>query len=305
MSTDAAPVANVSRSVMEGKNASYHGSSSDFFPTQCSPMPLPALGFQRIIHGNGTNVGTVIALHCPDKHKLIGDSVKCVMDTNSTYWVGETYCKPLSYNEVYGFQLAVILSTVSLAIIFLMSVAFLVCCLLNCIDKSKRKEMDRESETLPQREEHQNFQQEGNRVNRAQYNNKSRNNNNNNIMENELTQWNQRDPGQSNNYHTCRCQHSYDLMDPPSYYVAAPRLPVLPGYEYSQPLNAQNPTSLYSYSQPLLVGSSRQTQNSDLVQVARRSDSVWEYAAKQSSLSSNQSRNKKSAKESSIRVISV
>lgn len=60
---------------------------------QCTPMPLPALGTQKIIQGNGTNVGTVIALQCPDKHKVVGRELKCVMDTNSTHWVGEIYCK--------------------------------------------------------------------------------------------------------------------------------------------------------------------------------------------------------------------
>lgn len=61
--------------------------------TQCTPVPLPALGTQRIIQGNGTNVGTVISLQCPAKHKLVGSELMCVMDTNSTHWVGETYCK--------------------------------------------------------------------------------------------------------------------------------------------------------------------------------------------------------------------
>lgn len=303
MSTETAPVVSVSRSVMEGKNASYHGSSSGFFPTQCSPMPQPALGFQRIIHGNGTDVGTVIALHCPDKYKLIGDSVKCVMDANSTYWVGKTYCKPLSYNEVSGFQLAVLVSIVSSAIIFFMSVAFLTCCLVNCIEKSRRKEMGRDSAVPPQREERQVHQQE---MNRARYSNNSRNNNNNNFMEKEMTQWNQRDPGQCDSYFTCRCQQAYyDPVGPSCSSVAAARLPLLPGYEYKHPLQPQNQTPLYSYSQPLHAGSSRQTSNRD--QVARSWDAVWECGAKQSSVSGapNQSRNKKSAKEFSIRVISV
>lgn len=60
---------------------------------QCSPVPLPALGTQRIIQGNGTTVGTVISLQCPAKHSLVGSEMMCVMDNNSTYWTGETYCK--------------------------------------------------------------------------------------------------------------------------------------------------------------------------------------------------------------------
>lgn len=70
-----------------------------FFPppgvsqAQCSPVPLPALGTQRIIQGNGTTVGTIISLQCPAKHRLVGSEMMCVMDNNSTYWTGETYCK--------------------------------------------------------------------------------------------------------------------------------------------------------------------------------------------------------------------
>ncbi|KAK7884861.1 hypothetical protein WMY93_027984 [Mugilogobius chulae] len=223
---------NVSRSEMEAKNASYHGTNSGYIQTQCIPQPQPALGFQRIIYGNGTSVGTVIALRCPDKHKLIGDSVKCVLGDNGTHWEGMTYCKPLSYNEVYGFQLALLLSIVSSAIIFFMSMAFLTCCLVDCIEKNKRKEMERHSERPPQWEE------QNQAMNRPRYSNKSRNNNNNNLVEKELTQWSHRDPEQCVNYYTCRCQeqYSYDPTGLPHSFDAASRYPALPGYEYNQPL---------------------------------------------------------------------
>ena len=59
---------------------------------QCRPMPLPALGTQKIIQGNGTNVGTVISLQCPAQHKLVGRELTCVMDVNSTHWDGVNYC---------------------------------------------------------------------------------------------------------------------------------------------------------------------------------------------------------------------
>lgn len=61
--------------------------------TQCTPMPLPTLGTQKIIQGNGTSVGTVISLQCPAKHTLVGSDLTCVMGGNSSYWVGKTYCK--------------------------------------------------------------------------------------------------------------------------------------------------------------------------------------------------------------------
>ncbi|KAM9351000.1 sushi domain-containing protein 3 [Symphorus nematophorus] len=113
------------------------------FQAQCTPMPLPALGTQKIIQGNGTTVGTVISLQCPDKHKLVGKELMCVMGNNSTHWVGETYCKPLSPYEDYGFRVAVLASIVSSAIIFLMSVAFITCCLLDCIKEDKRKQEEK------------------------------------------------------------------------------------------------------------------------------------------------------------------
>lgn len=60
---------------------------------QCTPMPQPTLGNHQIIQGNGTNVGTVISLQCPGKHKLVGSDMMCVMGPNSTYWTGDSYCQ--------------------------------------------------------------------------------------------------------------------------------------------------------------------------------------------------------------------
>uniref|UniRef100_A0A3Q0QZZ5 Sushi domain containing 3 n=1 Tax=Amphilophus citrinellus TaxID=61819 RepID=A0A3Q0QZZ5_AMPCI len=110
---------------------------------QCTPVPLPALGTQKIIQGNGTNVGTVISLQCPAKHRLVGSEMKCVMGANSTYWAGETYCKPLSSFEDFGFRVAVLASIVSSGIIIFMSVAFITCCLLDCIKEEERKKEEK------------------------------------------------------------------------------------------------------------------------------------------------------------------
>ncbi|KAM6924379.1 sushi domain-containing protein 3 [Xenentodon cancila] len=118
-------------------------SALGYLQAQCKPIPLPALGTQRIVQGNGTNVGTVISLQCPAKHKLVGKELTCVMDINSTHWVGETYCIPLTPHEDYGFRVAVLASVVSSVIILLMSMAFLTCCLVDCIKKDKKKRQER------------------------------------------------------------------------------------------------------------------------------------------------------------------
>lgn len=49
----------------------------------------------------------------------------------------------LSPYEDHGFRVAVLASIVSSAIIFLMSVAFITCCLLDCIKEDKEKKEER------------------------------------------------------------------------------------------------------------------------------------------------------------------
>uniref|UniRef100_A0A674NW61 Sushi domain-containing protein n=1 Tax=Takifugu rubripes TaxID=31033 RepID=A0A674NW61_TAKRU len=104
---------------------------------QCSPVPLPALGTQRIIQGNGTTVGTIISLQCPAKHRLVGSEMMC-----STAF---SRSPALSRYEDFGFRVAVLASIVSSAIILLMSMAFVTCCLLDCIreDEKKKEESTR------------------------------------------------------------------------------------------------------------------------------------------------------------------
>lgn len=210
---------------------------------QCTPMPLPALGTQRIIQGNGTSVGTVISLHCPARHRLVG-GVVCIWESNSTQWSGDTpWCEPLPQTENFGFHLAVVASIVSSAIILLMSMAFITCCLHDCIKKEERKKEERNK---GERETGLWHQQEGNRS--SYYSHKGRNNNNN-TQEKALPLLNNQD---LDNRRPCSCH--YAMTGPASTFgppLASAPLPcrgynqtVLPQYSalYQNPASSQNPT---------------------------------------------------------------
>uniref|UniRef100_UPI0037E7D744 uncharacterized protein n=1 Tax=Semicossyphus pulcher TaxID=241346 RepID=UPI0037E7D744 len=307
MSAATASIADVSRTNFINKDDRRNRSSSG--QAQCTPMPLPAVGTRRIIKGNGTNVGTVISLLCPAKHKLVGE-LTCVPGPNSTQWVGETYCKPLARFEDYGFRVAVVASIVSSAIILLMSMAFLTCCLLDCIKDDKKKKQESDPDMWQWDEQAQQQEEHGSRNSH-----KGRNNNNNNTQEKLLSLWDSGNPARCDDMRACRYQQQY-TYGPACTCGPTPLLSALPGCDYDQPLLPRNQESTQNSAAPLHYFRSPHSsfhsasQGLDLIP-AVGPGFAWQYGGQQASLSGgnppstdvSNSRNIK--KESSIRIISV
>ncbi|XP_053325864.1 sushi domain-containing protein 3 [Spea bombifrons] len=115
-------------------------------PGQCRQVVPPESGSFHVLHGNGTSVGSVVGFQCSPMHQLVGEgTTTCVWRGNGAAWTtGTPTCKTLLKSDALGFKVAVIASIVSCAVILLMSMAFLICCLVKCMKRNERKRSQRE-----------------------------------------------------------------------------------------------------------------------------------------------------------------
>uniref|UniRef100_A0A8C3X5Y1 Sushi domain containing 3 n=1 Tax=Catagonus wagneri TaxID=51154 RepID=A0A8C3X5Y1_9CETA len=112
----------------------------------CVQVQSPSQGTFQVLRGDGTSVGTVIMFHCPSGHQMVGSGLlTCAWKGSVAEWSSRTpTCKTVPPYETFGFRVAVISSIISCAIILLMSMAFLTCCLMKCVKKSERQRSDRD-----------------------------------------------------------------------------------------------------------------------------------------------------------------
>ncbi|EDL41068.1 sushi domain containing 3, isoform CRA_a [Mus musculus] len=113
----------------------------------CAQLHPPPQGTLQVVRGDGTSLGTVLIFHCPSGHQMVGSGLlTCAWNGSTVDWSsGSPVCKAVPPHETFGFKVAVIASIVSCAIILLMSMAFLTCCLLKCVQKNERRRADRYS----------------------------------------------------------------------------------------------------------------------------------------------------------------
>uniref|UniRef100_A0A096P243 Sushi domain containing 3 n=1 Tax=Papio anubis TaxID=9555 RepID=A0A096P243_PAPAN len=118
----------------------------------CAQLRLPPQATFQVLRGDGASVGTVLMFHCPSNHQMVGSGLlTCTWKGSIAEWSsGSPVCKLVPPHETFGFRVAVIASIVSCAIILLMSMAFLTCCLLKCMKKSEQRRSDRSAQLWSQ-----------------------------------------------------------------------------------------------------------------------------------------------------------
>uniref|UniRef100_A0A671ESJ1 Sushi domain containing 3 n=1 Tax=Rhinolophus ferrumequinum TaxID=59479 RepID=A0A671ESJ1_RHIFE len=115
---------------------------------KCTQVQPPPRGTLQVLRGDGISVGTVIVFHCPTGHQMVGSGLlTCAWKESFAEWSsGTPVCKSVIAHETFGFKVAVIASIVSCAIILLMSMAFLTCCLLKCVKRREQRRLDRNAQ---------------------------------------------------------------------------------------------------------------------------------------------------------------
>ncbi|XP_053480594.1 sushi domain-containing protein 3 [Ictalurus furcatus] len=161
---------------MEAQNRSQTGGPAGL----CTPMPSPPLGTFKIEAGDGITVGTVMTLQCPFLYRAVsGGLISCEQGNSGAQWIGSIpECKPLQYDEK-NLRLALLLSTVSIAIILFMSIIFIVPCLLKHVKRDHMRQLERERNREAARLWHQ-LNEEEQRESFYNQNGRINNNNNNN-----------------------------------------------------------------------------------------------------------------------------
>ncbi|XP_074049717.1 uncharacterized protein LOC141492904 [Macrotis lagotis] len=99
---------------------------------QCTRLLPPPFGSYNVEKGSGCSLGSVAVFSCQVGYQLIGSRTTiCLLGDNGTIWSHrEPQCEeviPKSPN--HGYQRAVTVSVISGAIIFAISISFLMCCL--------------------------------------------------------------------------------------------------------------------------------------------------------------------------------
>ncbi|XP_021527581.2 sushi domain-containing protein 3 [Aotus nancymaae] len=118
----------------------------------CAQLQLPPQATFQVLRGDGASVGTVLMFRCPSNHQMVGSGLlTCTWKGSIAEWSsGSPVCKLVPPHETFGFKVAVVASIVSCAIILLMSMAFLTCCLLKCMKKGEQRRSNRSAQLWSQ-----------------------------------------------------------------------------------------------------------------------------------------------------------
>lgn len=133
------------RRLKPGGRAGGATSSPANYTGTCAQLQPPPRGTMQVLRGNGTAAGTMLVFHCPSGHQMLGSGLlTCIWKGSLAEWSSDVpVCKSLPAHQTFGFRVAVVASIVSSAIILLMSMAFLTCCLMRCVKRREQQRADR------------------------------------------------------------------------------------------------------------------------------------------------------------------